>query len=73
MAVKQDLALLNIFKTVDGADQCRLARARGPAQHHHLAALHFSGDIGQGLVLAIPLIDPGKHDHRMHWATLNYR
>ncbi len=73
MTVEQNLALLHVFKTVDGADQCRFTRAGWPAQHHHFAALHLGGDVGQGLVFAIPFVDPGKHDHWMHGATLTYR
>ena len=62
-AVDDDVALLEGLERVDGLDQRRLARARGPADDDDLALLDGGRAIGQHLEAAVPLGDVLDVDH----------
>jgi hypothetical protein len=63
-AVDHDAAAVVRFQPVDEADQRRLARARGAAHHHFLAARHREVDVLQRLEAGEPLVHLVHLDHR---------
>src|SRR5690606_22196704 len=60
--VDDDAALLMRLQPVDGADEGRLARSRGPADHDALAALDGEVDVAERVVVAEPFVDPAHLD-----------
>jgi hypothetical protein len=62
--VDHDVALLVLLQPVDAADHGRLARARGPADHHLLALLDLKVDVLEDVELAEPLVDVAQDDAR---------
>src|SRR5450830_102384 len=70
LAVKGDLAILDIFEAVDGANQRGLTRTRWSTNHHYLPALDLRIDIDERMVTAIPLVDVGKNNHEFSLLTV---
>mmetsp|Transcript_6605 Transcript_6605/g.27394 ORF Transcript_6605/g.27394 Transcript_6605/m.27394 type:complete len:393 (+) Transcript_6605:1964-3142(+) len=62
-AVDDDVALLEGLQRIDGLDQRRFARARGPADDDDLALADGGGAVGQHLEAAVPLGDVFDVDH----------
>ncbi|MGY3410024.1 hypothetical protein ACVWZV_006137 [Bradyrhizobium sp. GM5.1] len=61
-AVNDDLAFLKLLERVDTADQRRLARAGGAADHDALALLDRKVDVAQHVKLAVPFVQAGNLD-----------
>src|SRR5215472_18690056 len=55
VTVHEDLALLDRLEPVDAADEGALARAGGPAHHHHLAGRDVEAHVLEHVVGAEPL------------------
>src|SRR5438128_1574828 len=70
-AVHHDVAGLDALEAVDAAEQRALARAAGPADHHHLALVHVERHAAQRVKVAVILLDvAGPHHHfwhGLHW------
>src|SRR5688572_18129396 len=61
--VHNDLALLVLLQTVDGADEGGFPGTRRAEDHHHLPFLDFHVNVFQGLKVAVPLVHtPGNND-----------
>jgi hypothetical protein len=63
-AVDDQVPALVFLEAVDAADQGRLARARGAADHDALAARDVELDVAQHVELAVPLVDAVESDDR---------
>src|ERR1700732_2499291 len=63
-AVQDDFPALDRLQRVDAFDQCRFARARRAAHHHHLALGDAGGAILQRLkARPVPFVDVTDFDH----------
>ena len=61
---QEDLAVVDPFQQVRGAQQCRLARPRCTQQHHHLVAADAQVEAAQHHVAAEPFDHPLHLQHR---------
>jgi hypothetical protein len=63
--VDDDAAFLELLERVDAADEGRLARAGGAADHDALALGDLEVDVAQHVELAVPLVEAGDGDDRV--------
>src|SRR6516162_10344486 len=64
-AVDVDLTFLKFLQRIDAADQRRLARTGGTADHDALASSDRKVDVAQHVEIAVPFVETGNADNRV--------